>query len=272
MDEITKSDAVYHAAQKETWIEQNQMNTSRNITFHNEILNFISAKSNETCHILELGGGIGFDLKNILSSDIQFCNYVFSDISEQLVAYVKHHTKYDKVTYCCIDGQHIPFENNQFDFVFMIAALHHFPDFRNAVEEITRVTKEGGFIIFGIEPNRHFLKCVSKIKLIIRKVTPGKDHSPADEKAQGFTISDWNNLQNIPSLKLIRLEPVLFFCGFIHYGLELLFRIFCLKRRLRIPAFFEKAVVAFDQALSLLPGMAHIFLHYTVIYQKKCSK
>lgn len=272
MNEITKGDAIYHSTQKETWIEQNQVDTFRNTSFHSEVLNFISAKSNETGHILELGGGVGFDLENILSNNIRFDNYVFSDVSGQLVAYAKQRTKHNKITYCCIDGQHIPFENNQFDFVFMIATLHHFPDFRNAVKEITRVTKEGGFIIFGIEPNKRWLKFISKTKLLIRKLIPEKRYSPADEKTQGFTVKDLDELQDSHGLTLIRLEPVWFLCGFIHYGLELLFRMLCLKRRIRIPIFVEKVAVAFDRSLSSLPGMRHICWHYTVIYRKKCSQ
>lgn len=100
------------------------------------------------------------------------------------------------------------------------------------------------------------------------KVLPKRSHSAADEKARGFTIEDFKNLEKVYNLKLVRLEPVWFFCGFTHYGLEFLYRLFRFKKRIRLPIFVEKIFIYLDRSLCIIPGIKNLCWNYTVIYQK----
>lgn len=268
INEVITKDASYHEDQMKTWIEQNQIDTLRNLFFHRKILEFISMKSTEKSNILEIGGGVGFDLEMILKSNISFRKYVFSDISEPMLSYVSKKLDSNLVKYCAIDGHNIPFEKNQFDIVCMIATVHHFHDINTALKEIIRVTKPDGFIILGIEPNRSWLQLISKIKRHLIKILPEKKSSPADEEAEGFFIKDFKTIEKAYSLKLIQFEPIWFFCGFVHYGLEFVYRAFRLRNRIRLPFFIEKIFINIDNLLLHVPFISNLYWHYTVIYQK----
>jgi ubiquinone/menaquinone biosynthesis C-methylase UbiE len=268
MNETTKKDAIYHETQKETSTEEHQIDTLRNMFFRKKLVEFISDRSIERSNILEIGGGVGFDLQSFLENNVVFGNYVFSEISDGILSYVYKGINNDRVSYCCIDSHNIPFGKNQFDFVYMIAALHHFQDTHKALKEIVRVTKEKGFIVFGIEPNRLLLKFIFKIKQPLVKILPKKNHSPADEKTKGFSIKDFRRLEEIYNLKLMKLEPVWLFCGFIHYGLEFLYRLFRLKKRIKLPFSLEKIFICLDRLLYIIPGIKNLCWNYTVIYQK----
>ena len=268
LSDITKSDADYHAEQKDSWIEQNQINSIRNRYFHRKIINFVSKRCKDHSNILEIGGGVGFDLGLFLEKRPKFKNYVFSEISEDMLSYVSKRMVHNDVVFCSIDVQNIPFADRQFDMVFMIAALHHFGNIKRALDEIKRVTKKGGYVIFGIEPNKKMFKFLSSMKNLFGILLPSKNHSPADEEAEGFTKKTLLNIQKRHNLKLLKLEPVWFFSGFLHYGLEFLHRLFRMKNRIMVPDFIDKWVIELDKLLFCIPGFNNFSWHYTVIYEK----
>lgn len=55
------------------------------------------------------------------------------------------------------DAQQLPFENEIFDAIFMFATLHHIPNWKKALSEISRTLKSGGYFIFR-EPLAKFYK------------------------------------------------------------------------------------------------------------------
>jgi len=55
------------------------------------------------------------------------------------------------------DAQHLPFDNEMFDVIFMFATLHHIPDWKKALNEVNRTLKSGGYFIFR-EPLAKFYK------------------------------------------------------------------------------------------------------------------
>lgn len=267
--EITTNDAAYHSTQKEIWVELNQINTLRNLYFHRRIIEKISTRSSEERNILELGGGAGFDLKLFLRKEPLFCNYLFSEISKDMATFVRRGVDNPSIFYCCIDTQRIPLDDDQFDFVYTVAALHHLPDVLAGLEEIVRVTKTGGFIILGIEPNKLWLQLLSKVKPHIRRMTPQKSHSPADDEAVGFCIKDFKKFAELYHLRLVEIEPVWFFCGFIHYGFEFIYRFFRLRKRIQLPPLVEMMFISLDTLLSFIPGSKNLFCHFSVTYQKR---
>ena len=269
MAEITTNDAVYHSTQKEIWVELNQISTLRNLYFHRRIIEQISTRSSEESNILELGGGAGFDLQLFFGKKPLFCNYLFSEISKDMATFVRRLVDNPSIIYCCIDAQRIPLGDNQFDFVYQVATSHHLPNIIAGLEEIVRVTKTGGFIILGIEPNKLWSQLLSKVKPHIRRMTPQKSHSPADEEAVGFYIKDFKQFAEFYHLRLVEIEPVWFFCGFIHYGFEFIYRFFRLIRRTQLPPLVEMMFISLDKLLSFIPGSKNLFCHFSVIYQKR---
>ena len=267
IDSLTAEEGRYHDSQKHEWAELNQIHTVRNLYFHRSVLKFISEKSGG--NVLELGGGIGFDLDLFLKMRPSFNNYVFSEVSDNLVAFVARNIKCEGVMYCTIEARHIPFADGQFDCVYMMAALHHMPDAPAALREMTRVTKSGGMICCGMEPNRGWLQLLAKNRWLVRSVIAQRNHSPADEEATGFCIRDFKTLGEACDLKLMQVKPVWLLCGFAHYGFELLYRLFRLKSRITLPVGVETVLVFFDNVLLRIPGLKHVCWHYSVVYQKR---
>lgn len=268
MTELTKKDAQYHEGMVEDWERQTQPNVLRNRYFHKEVVEFICKRSSAKSNILELAGGTGFDLALFLSLKPTFGNYIFSEISEGMLQHALRRLKNDRVGYFCIDAHNIPFGSDQFDFVYTISAFHHFRGMDQALRELIRVTKKGGFIIFGIEPNRRWFKLISKAKKPLRKILPGKDHSPADDEAEGFFVKDFEDIARDYRLKLLRVEPVWFSCGFLHYGLDLLYKLLRLKRRIHLPSSIEKIFIGLDRISASYEFLKIFSWHYSVIYQK----
>lgn len=173
-----------------------------------------------------------------------------------------------KIVFCTLDAQRIPFADGQFDCVFMIAALHHLPDISSTLDEITRVTKAGGVICCGMEPNRWWLSALEKTRWLFRKVFPQKDHSAADEQATGLCFQDFVRMAAANKLRILRFEPVWLLCGFVHYGLEFVYRLFRMKKRIRLPVIVERFMVQIDSLLLWLPGIQRLSWHNSIIYQK----
>ncbi|MDD5594343.1 MAG: methyltransferase domain-containing protein [Candidatus Margulisbacteria bacterium] len=269
MSEMTRNDAAFHASQVSHFTEQAQMNSLRVLFFHQWIVDYIVKRTDGQTRVLELAGGSGFDLNLFLSRHPVFKDYVFSEISPEMAAYVKKNTDNRQVSYSCIDAHSLPFADETFKFVFIVAAFHHLCDAARAMTEMIRVSQPGGYIILGCEPNGWWLRIFGIIRDGYRKILPGKSHSPADDAADGFTRRKLEQLATLHGLKLLELQPIWLFYGFIHYGLELFYRLFRLKNRIKLPSFLEWAVLYVDTALLWLPGIRRLAWHYTAVYQKK---
>jgi SAM-dependent methyltransferase len=265
---LTAEEGEYHAEQKETWVEQNQIETVRALDAHQTFLKRVADQCHKSSRILEIGGGVGFDLKLFLQMIDDFQVYVFSEVSVELATFAGSELRRDNIVMCTLDAQRIPFAENQFDCVFMVAAFHHLPDMNEALSEIARVTKRGGLIGFGIEPNRWWLALLRRSRGLLRVLFPQKTHSAADEEALGLSRADFEDLAKRHNLRILRLEPVWFLCGYLHYGLEFLYRMLRLKKRLKLPTFVERIFVVTDRILLKVPGVNRLSWHHSVICQK----
>jgi len=112
---------------------------------------------------LEVGSGGG-----ILSEEI--CKMGFTttgiDPSEQSLQTASNHAaagglniKYEKGT-----GEHLPYPDHSFDFVFCCDVLEHVQDLPKVISEISRVLKPGG-VFFYDTLNRTFISKVVAIKI-----------------------------------------------------------------------------------------------------------
>jgi ubiquinone/menaquinone biosynthesis C-methylase UbiE len=266
---LSSEEGKYHAEQKATWVEQNQIDTLRNVDVHRSFLKSIVDHCNQSSRILEIGGGVGFDMKLFLEIAKNFEVYVFSEISLELVTFAALEVQADKVAFCTLDAQLVPFADHEFDCVFMVAAFHHLPAMSETLAEIVRVTKPGGFIALGIEPNRWWLALMKHSRWFLRTILAQKAHSAADEEALGLARADFEELARVHDLRILRFEPVWLLCGCLHYGLEFLHRVLRLKRRLKVPAVLERLVIVTDRILLKLPGISRLSWHNSVVYQKR---
>lgn len=272
LNPIMAGDAVYHNQLKEEWVEINQINTLRNLYYHGKILDFLYDKSNNKTVILELGGGVGFDLEFFLSKKPIFKDYIFSEIHHEMVLYVKNRIPDDRIIYCLADAAQQPVKNA--GIVLMIATLHHLPDWQTALARVGEKVTPGGYIICGIEPNRLWLDLTDKAKNLLKRISSfkGRSGAPGDDQAEGFKIDEFRKFADLNGLQIESLTPIWFFCGFLHKSLEYLFKIFKLQKRLRVFAQMEKLLIAMDQIIFKLPFMEKMSFHYTVIFKKPLTE
>ena len=100
---------------------------------------------------LEVGGGTGFFLLNLMQSGVARTGTV-TDISQGMVDQAVRngeHLGLD-VSGRVADAESLPFDDASFDLVVGHAFLHHIPDVDQALREMVRVLKPGGrFVICG---------------------------------------------------------------------------------------------------------------------------
>jgi len=65
-----------------------------------------------------------------------------------------------------------------------------------------------------------------------------------------------------------KVVPVWFLLGFLHYGLEFLYRVLRLEKRLVIPICFEKMLIGIDEVIFKLPFCKRFAWNYTVVFRK----
>jgi len=275
---ITAGDAQYHSSVRDVWVERNQIDTLRNIRYHDKILNFVISRAGENGIILELGGGVGFDLVRFLRQSPRFKCYIFSEISQDLAEFARNEAEnmgdyYSiRLKYANIDATQLPFFDGTIDIIYMIAALHHFPDLNQALAEMSRVLRQGGYLVCGIEPNRRLVGFLNHLKRPFRRLISSGSHSPADEEAEGFTIEDLKRWAPGHRLRVEGIEPVWFITGVVHYGLEFVHRLLRRRKRLRLPHAVERILIWLDERLLSLSILRQFAWHYTAIYRKECMR
>jgi SAM-dependent methyltransferase len=158
--------------------------------------------------------------------------------------------------------------SGQVDRVLAMAAAHHFPDLQRALSEIDRVTRPGARIVFAIEPNRTWSSLLVALRPIYRALFAKTSHSAADEEAEGFTLTQLRTMGTPHNWRTVSVTPVWFLTGFLHHGLELVYRLLRLRTRLRAPVALEKLLIAADSIFFRLPFCDRLAWHYTAVYEK----
>lgn len=114
--------------------------------------------------ILDLGCGTGGFLNKLKK---KYQNVTGIDISPEMLKIARK--KYSHLSGNLIEGtaENLPFKKNSLDVVFIRGALHHFQNPRQSLQEICRVLKKGGLLIF-LEPCSDFFILRLLRKLIFK--------------------------------------------------------------------------------------------------------
>ena len=102
--------------------------------------------------ILEIGSGPGGNLKEIWTKNPS--RLAGADISLEMILIAQNHLP-DKIELEKIDGTSLPFQNQEFDYVFTATVLQHNTNeemLKNIMAELCRVSKEKVFLFERIEP------------------------------------------------------------------------------------------------------------------------
>lgn len=93
--------------------------------------------------VLDLACGTG-DFSQIVTARIPGARSVATDITEPMLQLAREHGLTHTV---CGDAGKLPFADHVFDCVFVGYGLRNFPDLKQAVHEIERVTRPGGALV-----------------------------------------------------------------------------------------------------------------------------
>jgi ubiquinone/menaquinone biosynthesis C-methylase UbiE len=110
---------------------------------------FGSIKVDRNWKVLEIGCGTGI-YTNFLKEHFSDVNAF--DIDREMVG-IANKKLGNKTNLFVADSLSIPVESKSIDFLFGVSILHHVADLSNAMEEVNRVLKPGGFLAF-CEPNK----------------------------------------------------------------------------------------------------------------------
>lgn len=95
--------------------------------------------------VLDLGCNTGYG-SNILSQTAK--NVIGVDVSNQAVETAKKEFKNNIVSFQQIDGERLPFDNNEFDIIVSFQVIEHIVDYSKYIGEIKRVLSPKGIVLF----------------------------------------------------------------------------------------------------------------------------
>jgi demethylmenaquinone methyltransferase/2-methoxy-6-polyprenyl-1,4-benzoquinol methylase len=105
--------------------------------------------------VLDLAAGTG-DFSRLVRERLPNSRSIAVDITEPMLRLARAHGTKEAV---CGDATSLPFPDATFDCVFIGYGLRNFPNLKNAVAEIARVTRPGGLMVsldFFLPPNPVF--------------------------------------------------------------------------------------------------------------------
>jgi len=123
--------------------------------------------------LLDVGCGSGISTR---FWDFTECERIGIDPAEKLIEIAQK--KDIKGQYFVEEAENISFEDNLFDFVISITAIHNFEDIKKGIEEIERVGKKF-FILTILKKAINFKEIISTIKekfKVIKSYEEEKDH------------------------------------------------------------------------------------------------
>jgi len=145
---------------------------------------------------LDAGCGTGEFTVRLAKSGL---DVVGLDISKKSIEFVNRYAKRNNLRINGVVGdlEKLPFQSSSFDYCFCFGTLHHFLDFRNALEELHRVLKIGGKIVVvepnGSNPVLRASRAVNKNFLHIDSTSNETLH-PTEDYIGGFARSGFNNI------------------------------------------------------------------------------
>jgi ubiquinone/menaquinone biosynthesis C-methylase UbiE len=267
VSDFLKKEIDFHDLLSRDEEEIHQLNSLRNEFYHRWFKKYIYQLPPDSL-IMEIGSGSGYDLAAILKRGYRA---LACDISEASVKFVKNKLSSlknsAKAVYLVADGQNLPLPDNSIDCLYLVASLHHFEDQADLLSEALRILKNGGRLILAMEPSK-FMMSFTKLFKYSKKLRVHQGHSEADETHQGYGLKDFKNLIRENGLSKIKIKRVWLLQGFIHYGLEAIFRFFKLKKRVRLPRVIEWPLLILDEILLKIPIINLLNWHWIAVMNK----
>ncbi|HOK35601.1 MAG TPA: class I SAM-dependent methyltransferase [Candidatus Pacearchaeota archaeon] len=158
-------------------------------------------------YFLEIGSKNGYALP-IIQKYFSPKKLIGTDIDENSLKVAKENIikkELKNIEIKTADAQRLPFQSSIFDTVFMFATLHHIPDWKKAISEVSRVLKEKGYFVFR-EPLAKFYK-IPFTKYF-------------DRPAALFTEEELKNILKFHNFKITYFNWRGFYKNFFHASVE----------------------------------------------------
>lgn len=265
LSELAREEAEYHDHFDENAADVHQLGAWRNFFYHRLLWRVIQTLPVGS-QLLEIGAGSGFDSKEFQSYDL-----TLSDISRKTLERLAQRLNRDDATFVACDGSKLPFPDGTFSGVYTLATWHHFHEPELALLEMRRVLKPNGLLVIGVEPNRFYFRYMKKFRTTLCAATHGDEHegSHADAEMEGFSYRELKHFFGNNNWSDVHIRPMWFLAGWLHYGLEFFYRVFKLKRRIRIPQIVEKIIVGLDEIFFRIPPFNRLGWHWIILARKK---
>lgn len=99
--------------------------------------------------ILDLGAGTGYSSQQ-LEQRYKKAKVIVFDLADKVLLQGKRNRKwFDHKRYVCGDAEKLPFQEDSVDLIFSNLMLHWCNDIKKAIEEMHRVLKPGGLLLFS---------------------------------------------------------------------------------------------------------------------------
>jgi len=123
-----------------------QKHAERGIEHVERLLPYVNLKENQ--NYLEVGCGNGHTCKYLARK--YHLNVTGTDVDPEMIQFAKENIDdIPSIRFLEMDATKMPFEDNEFDIVLSFGVMHHIGHWEKALEEISRVLKPQGLLIFG---------------------------------------------------------------------------------------------------------------------------
>lgn len=145
--------------------------------------------------ILDVATGNGGFIRKLIDGFKDYDEVIGIDISDKDFEEGRNDFKNDRVSFRKLDGANLPYEDDTFDTVAISAGLHHLPDIKSVLFEMTRVLKPGGrFIVREMFRDHQSKKQLSDVYLHhwAAKISriEGESHNPTMKKQEIIGLID----------------------------------------------------------------------------------
>lgn len=129
----------------EKWFMKRSGHIGRTINRADRLLGFVEISSNQK--FLEVGCGSGGVSRYI--AEKYLLNVTGADLDPELVQLARENIDdTSDIQFLEANATNLPFEANDFDIVLSFGVMHHIPNWLNALEEIKRILKPKGHLVY----------------------------------------------------------------------------------------------------------------------------